>query len=123
MVMLSVIFSFVLLVSYFSYIRYIPVKGIKCLDAQSLPEHLIKVDLRDYNDATKATIAGAISLPVAYIKRHHGELPHLNICVIASNKVERNIGIRLLQRHGHKVSGYVMLDKSCGCNKWYTRFV
>ncbi|MBM7540067.1 hypothetical protein [Amphibacillus cookii] len=122
MVMGSVLFL-VLLISYFFYMRYVPVRGIKCLNAQSLPEHMIKIDLRDYNDAAKETIAGTISLPIAYIKRHHGQLPHIDICVIASNKVERNIGIRLLQRHGHKVLGYAMLDKPCGCNKWYTRWV
>lgn len=107
---------------YTVYFRYIPVKGVKCVDYHQLDQHQIKVDLRDYNDSAKELIDQAIPLPVAYIKRFHHELPNGSLYVIASSIVEKNIGIRLLKRHGYQVAGYTVLDKKCCCKNQMTKF-
>ncbi|WP_440894833.1 hypothetical protein ACS127_09660 [Amphibacillus sp. Q70] len=82
----------------------------------------VKIDLRDYNDSAKERIDQATPLPIAYIKRHHHELPKQELYVIAGNVVEKNLGIRLLQRYGHKVAGYTMINEKCCCKKRLSKF-
>lgn len=107
---------------YTCYYRYVPVRGVKCIQYHKLDCVKVKVDLRDYNDSAKETIDQAIALPVAYIKRFHHELPKEPLNVIASNVVERNIGIRLLKRYGYEVAGYLLIDKRCCCKNQLTNF-
>ena len=107
---------------YMCYFRYLPVRGVKCVNYHQLDQQQIKVDVRDYNDSAREMIDQAIALPVAYIKRFHHELPDVPLYVIASSAVEKNIGIRLLKRHGYQVAGYALLDKKCCCKNQLTKF-
>lgn len=109
--------SLFILTLYLFYIRYVPVKGVKCLSSDKLMEKEIKIDLRDYNDSAKEMNKDTIPLPIAYIKRYHHRLPGQEIYVIVSNTIEKNLGIRLLERYGHKVEGYTIINKKCFCRK------
>ncbi|WP_228409582.1 rhodanese-like domain-containing protein [Radiobacillus deserti] len=71
------------------------------------------VDIRDYNVSSNDVIHGSISIPLAYLKRHHHEIPKEEVHVIASDKIERNLGVRVLRSKGFKVIGYTLTD--CGC--------
>ncbi|SDC63168.1 hypothetical protein SAMN05421734_11434 [Pelagirhabdus alkalitolerans] len=113
---------FVALVSYVIYTRYVPVRGVRCISKDKLDESLTIVDLRDYNDSAKEAIVGSVALPIAYIKRHHHGISNQSVYVIASDCVEKNIGIRLLMRYGHQVSGYTIInDDVCQCKNWLTK--
>lgn len=94
------------------YKRYAPVMGVPCLKIKHGYPAVI-VDLRDYNISNKKPLADAINIPVAYINRHYHEIPSKQVHVIAHNKVEKNIGIRLLQKQGIHVLSYTM--ESCSC--------
>lgn len=118
-----VVFLILLLpIIYLCYFRYLPVRDVKCVDHHKLNQQQIKVDLRDYNDSAREMIDQAIALPVAYIKRFHHELPDGPIYVIASSTVEKNIGIRLLKRHGCQVVGYALVYNKCCCKNQLTNF-
>jgi hypothetical protein len=109
-------------VGYLLYTRYVPVRGVKCIKKDELSSQPILVDLRDYSDSAKEVVVGAIALPIAYINRHHDGLPASGIVIIASDEVEKNIGIRLLKRHGHNVKGYAIINNPCKCKKYLAEF-
>lgn len=109
-------------VGYLLYTRYFPVRGVKCVNKTELKNKATIVDLRDYSESAKEVVIGAIALPIAYIKRHHHGLPQREIYVVASDRVERNIGIRLLQRSGHRVAGYSIINDPCRCKKYLAEF-
>jgi|SRR5699024_9978058 len=112
---------FLIPIVYLLYYRYVPVKGVKCMNWNELVDKEVIIDLRDYNDSTKGKIAKARPLPIAYIKRHHHDLPKQGLYLIASNTVEKNLGIRLLQRYGYKVMGYTLINNKCCCKKRLTK--
>ena len=109
-------------VGYHLYARFFPVSGVKCVNKTELKNKTYIVDLRDYSDSAKEVVVGAIALPIAYIKRHHHGLPERDIYVVASDRIEKNIGIRLLQQSGHRVSGYSIIDDPCRCKKYLAEF-
>ena len=96
------------------YIRYIPVRGVRCLHTSNLIVDSIQiVDVRDYNQSYKDPTPEAINIPVAYMKRNYHEIPRLNIHVIASDHLEKNISIRYLRKKGFAVTGYTVNDCNC----------
>lgn len=120
--MVVVFIPLTVFIGYLLYVRYVPVRGVQCIRKDQLSAQPVLVDLRDYSDSAKEVVVGAVALPIAYIKRHHKGLPKEGVAVIASDEVERNIGIRLLRRHGHVVTGYAIIDNPCKCKKYLTEF-
>ncbi|UFU00414.1 sulfurtransferase [Radiobacillus kanasensis] len=99
------------------YSRTFPISGIPCIDINKDPHtpHRVMVDIRDYNVASNDMINGSISIPLAYLKRYHHEIPREEVHVIASDKIERNLGVRVLRSKGFKVTGYTLTE--CGCQQ------
>ncbi|MGP1908863.1 hypothetical protein ACTSEZ_11840 [Metabacillus sp. JX24] len=66
---------------------------------------IMVLDLRAYNESYKNPVAGARNIPVAYLHRYYKEIHHKHIHVIASSKVQRDFGIRVLKKKGFQVKG------------------
>lgn len=95
------------------YRRYIPVAGIE--PAGQEPANMTVIDLRDFNESYKAPITGALNIPVAYLKRYYQEIPRDSLHIIASNKMEKNIGARFLREKGFHVCSYTISAKRISC--------
>lgn len=97
--------------------RYYPVKNIPCysLEQFSLQKETVLLDVRDYNESCHCEIPGAVNLPIPYINRHIQEIPHNQIHLVASNPLEKNVGVRILQKRGFKIVGFSMPE--CHCEK------
>jgi rhodanese-related sulfurtransferase len=86
--------------------RYFPILGLKCIKWGEFDKKNINViDVRDYNDSYKEPIPGAINIPIAYLNRYYLEIPNVDLYIVASDSVEKNIGIRLLRKKGFRVIG------------------
>ncbi|CAM3510430.1 sulfurtransferase [Cytobacillus oceanisediminis] len=107
--MLYILLTMLLLIIPF-FKRYYPVKNIPCYSLeQCIPkEDTVLLDVRDYNDSCHCEIPGAINLPIPYIKRYIKEIPHNQIHLVASNSLEKNVGIRMLRKKGFKIVGFSM---------------
>jgi hypothetical protein len=115
--MVSTLLIFALLISFSLYRRYFPVLNVPCSDRMySQNDQEVKIDLRDYNTSYGSYVNDTIQIPVAYLKRYMHEIQGKHVFIIASNKVEKNIGIRILQNKGYKVIGYKLTECDCKCN-------
>lgn len=121
--MLYIAIIFTVLIVYFLYMRYVPVRGIPCVDQKRLNQEVVKLDVRDYAISAKENIANSIPIPVAYLKRHHHQIPNRKIYVIASDTIEKNMGIRFLKQRKYKIAGYTIVNSTCRCKKWFEKFV
>lgn len=93
------------------YKRYFPVVGTHCEDTLKVNFTVVEViDVRDYNISYKDIIEKSINIPVAYLERYCYELPDKKIHVVASNRLEKNVAIRILRRKGFQVTGYRVND-------------
>jgi rhodanese-related sulfurtransferase len=63
------------------------------------------IDVRDYNDSYKEPIPGAINIPIAYLNRHYPEIPNIDLYIVASDKIEKNMGVRILREKGFQIIG------------------
>lgn len=94
------------LVAILIFRRYFPVLGLKCL---KWGEFDIKnsnvIDVRDYNESYKEPIPGAINIPIAYLYRYYAEIPNVDLYIVASDKIEKNMGIRMLRKKGFQIIG------------------
>ncbi|WP_053362234.1 hypothetical protein [Bacillus sp. FJAT-27251] len=98
---------FILSLAVFLYKRYFPVPGIYHTDCNKINTANVKViDIRDFNVSYNDPVEGAINLPVAYLHRHYAEINGDVLHVVASDTIEKNIGIRILRKKGFRVSGY-----------------
>ncbi|MBS4193701.1 hypothetical protein KHA97_01280 [Bacillus sp. FJAT-49870] len=106
-------FVLLIVVGYLIAIRYFPIIGLNYIDNKKELDltTLIKVDVRDYNESYKNPVKGAINVPVAYLKRYYLEIPSKNLIVVASNRLEKNVGIRFLRTKGFKVVGYTITNE------------
>ncbi|WP_174733483.1 sulfurtransferase [Mesobacillus harenae] len=97
------------------YKRYVPVLGVPCKDIREEKLEYIDIilDIRDYNISSKTPVEGALTIPTAYLARYFKEIPGREIYIVASDHLEKNMGIRLLRKRGFKVMGYTLTD--CGC--------
>jgi hypothetical protein len=115
--MISTLLIFTMFVSLSFYRRYFPIVSVPCSNrACSQIDQVVKIDLRDYNKSYGSYVDDTIQIPVAYLKRHMHEIQGDQVFVIASNKVEKNIGIRILQNKGYKVIGFKLTECDCKCN-------
>ena len=100
-----------MVVLYFLFRRNIQIARIPQIDEKELElTRLNIVDLRDYNVSYKSPIENAMNIPVPYIKRHYKDIKSNDLIVAASNRLEKNVGIRILRRKGFKVVGYILID-------------
>ncbi|GAE93361.1 hypothetical protein JCM21714_2438 [Gracilibacillus boraciitolerans JCM 21714] len=118
---MSIIWSLVIVIivaitAHLIYTRYIPIKGIPCLELNKMCNRdKVTLDIRDYQQAAKDHIEGAMVLPVPYLRRYYSEIPSQKVYVIASNHLEKNIAIRFLTHKGFHVIGYTLTE--CKCKK------
>jgi hypothetical protein len=99
-----------ILVLYSLYKRYYPIHGVHCVALNDLDLDKINIlDVRDFIEAYKNPIEGAISIPVAYLKRNLDEIPNRNLHVIGLTHIDKNVSIRLLKQKGFQVSGYTIV--------------
>ncbi|GGM25811.1 hypothetical protein GCM10011351_09360 [Paraliobacillus quinghaiensis] len=103
------------IIGYMLYLRYYPVKGVPCIDKDKLEvrNKSVTLDIRDYNTSAKETVDNSVFMPVAYLNRYHHEIPSKYIYLIASDKIERNLGIRILKHKGYQVIGYKITNCTC----------
>ncbi|MGE7766955.1 sulfurtransferase [Peribacillus sp. NPDC096540] len=107
--LLLIIFVVILVPSL--YKRYVPIKNVPC---QKNEDHgLILLDIRAYNQKRDDINRDTLNIPYAYLKRFNKEIPHENIHVIASDKIEVNLGLRYLIGKGIKVTSYEISDCVC----------
>nr|WP_223305306.1 sulfurtransferase [Peribacillus butanolivorans] len=95
------------------YKRYVPVKNVPCEKNNSKEHSAILLDIRAYNQKQDDINRDALNIPYAYLKRFNKEIPHENIHVIASDKLEVNLGLRFLIGKGIKVTSYEISDCVC----------
>ncbi|MCM3571393.1 hypothetical protein [Neobacillus mesonae] len=110
-----------IIILYFLYKRYFPVFGVQYIHFNDLELDPIKIiDVRDYNELSGTPIEGTINIPIAYLKRNNNEIINSDLHLVASNLLEKNIGIRFLRKKGYKVLGYTIIKPntlSCKENK------
>lgn len=97
------------------YRRYYPVKHIPCFPVEEIPDDLLLVDLRDYNESNGSIFSQALHVPVAYLKRHARDIPPKPLHIIVQDDIEKNVGIRLLRRYGYEVKSYSIT--ACDCQE------
>lgn len=93
------------------YKRYFPVVGVHCEETLKVNFTDVEViDVRDYNISYKDVIEKSINIPVAYLERYCYEIPEKKVHIMASNRLEKNVAIRILRRKGFQVTGYTVSD-------------
>lgn len=97
------------------YTRHYPIYGIPCIQNidQIQNRDMIILDIRDYN--TNHLISSDLHIPVAYLKRFYKEIPDQPVHIIAENTLDRNVGVRFLQKKGVFVKSYSLT--TCDCKK------
>ncbi|MFD6442950.1 sulfurtransferase [Peribacillus sp. NPDC060186] len=95
------------------YKRYVPAKNIPCQKNNRKDHSAILLDIRAYNQKRDDINKDTLNIPYAYLKRFNKEIPRENIHVIASDKLEVNLGLRFLSGKGIKVTSYEISDCVC----------
>ena len=85
-----------------AYKRYCPVRGIPYIKESCIKNHLLVLDIRDYNETEKGS--PSLTIPYAYLKRYDQEIPRTSLHVVASDQLELNLGLRYLKAKGFKVA-------------------
>lgn len=115
MFIVAVFSLFILLMLY----RYVPAAHMKKMDvSDSTIEKgdMVAVDTRDYQTSSQDTYEWSYCLPLAYLERHHHDLPtDRSVVLICSDEVEKNLAARLLRRKGYNVIGYTIPSKKHDC--------
>jgi len=107
MIILSICVSISII--HFLFFRYYPIYGLHDIDKAEIEiNSQFVIDVRDYNEAYKDLVDPGINIPIAYLKRYYSEIPNKDLVVVASNCMERNVGVRILRKKGFKVIGYTI---------------
>ncbi|WP_191560408.1 hypothetical protein [Metabacillus idriensis] len=107
MIILSICMSISII--HFLFFRYYPIYGLHDIDKTEIEiNNQFVIDVRDYNEAYKDPVDPGINIPIAYLKRYYSEIPNKDLVVVASNCMERNVGVRILRKKGFKVIGYTI---------------
>ena len=94
---------------HFLFFRYYPIYGLHDIDKKEIEiNNQFVIDVRGYNEAYKDPLGSGINIPIAYLKRYYSEIPKKDLVVVASNCMERNVGVRILRKKGFKVIGYTI---------------
>src|SRR5690606_2023414 len=107
--LLSAVF---VLLCYELYRRYFPIKGITCKNRIG-EKDIVILDLRDYNEKGTLKKNGAMQIPYDYLRRYYSEIRNQPLHVIASNRLDLNLGVRFLLRKGYHVSSFEFLGCAC----------
>ncbi|MDX8045665.1 hypothetical protein SH601_06650 [Gracilibacillus sp. S3-1-1] len=111
LIFLGILLMFAGLCGYLLYMRYVPVKGIPCVEMdQSARKEQTTVDIRDYQEADNNKINEAVVIPIPYLKRYFHEIPSKSIHIVASNHMEKNLAIRFLKHKGFEIIGYTLTE-------------
>lgn len=94
------------------YKRYFPILGIPCKKVNLEQSNAFVLDIRDYNVDTNHKESD-FRLPYAYLKRFIQEIPKQKLHVIASDRLELNLGLRYLLSKGYHVVGYQLSNCPC----------
>lgn len=109
--MIIFITTLMIFIALLLYKRYVPVLGIPFINRNNLDyDHMVIIDLRDFNISYKDPVKGAVNIPIAYLNRSIAEIPNREVYIIASSSLEKNLGIRLLRKKGFRVVGYTIYD-------------
>jgi rhodanese-related sulfurtransferase len=96
------------------YKRHYPIYQIPCLPTTELQDrNIVVLDIRDYNEVSSKPIPHSLNIPYAYLKRYYTEIPNQSIHVIASDRLERNLGLRFLIHKGFHVKSYSLMEFPC----------
>ncbi|MYL72310.1 hypothetical protein GLW00_15805 [Halobacillus litoralis] len=98
--------------------RYLPASHVKKMDMSEVTSEdgmVVPVDTRDYQTSSQDKLAHAVCLPLAYLERHHQDIPQRPIVLICSDEVEKNLAARLLKRKGYEVIGYTIPTQHQEC--------
>lgn len=95
------------------YKRYVPVSHVPCTESGNDPG-LTVVDIRDYNNKAIDINCDSAEIPYAYLRRFYNEISPGKIHVIASDRLELNLGIRFLRKKGFQVVSYEMAEQHSG---------
>ena len=110
------IYFFVLLTMILSiqiYKRYFPVKSVPCIKDGCKNSNATILDIRDYHISSKNHADEILKIPFSYLRRYNNEISNHKIHLIASDRVELNLGLRFLLRKGFDVSSYEIMDNPC----------
>lgn len=111
-----VLLLIIVMVSHQFYTRYVPIKGIPCVEIdKKRNREKLTVDIRDYQEADNDKVAEAVVIPIPYLRRHFHEIPSRSVHIVASNHVEKNLAIRFLKHKGFEITGYTLTK--CRCKK------
>ncbi|GIO22286.1 sulfurtransferase [Oceanobacillus sp. J11TS1] len=101
----------IVLLCYELFRRYFPIKGITCKNRIG-EKDIVILDLRGYNE--KGTLKNvAMQIPYAYLRRHYSEIPNQSLHVVASDRMDINLGVRFLLRKGYSVSSFEIIGCAC----------
>ncbi|WP_409304053.1 sulfurtransferase [Peribacillus sp. SCS-155] len=97
------------------YRRYYPVRNIPCQNTADIRGNsgITILDIRDYNETPG--YPGATNIPYAYMKRYSRDIAPGKLHVVASNRLELNLGVRYLLSKGFTISSYEITE--CPCKK------
>ncbi|MET3508457.1 hypothetical protein [Halalkalibacter oceani] len=103
----------------FLYKRYVPVLGLSCVELEKIndQDHTIILDVRDSSIVYKSRVAGAVNIPLAYLKKNYYLFEGNSIYIIGSEMIDVNVSASFLKNKGAKVKGYYLYN-----NKQPTRF-
>jgi hypothetical protein len=112
------IYFFILLVMIISmsmYNRYFPIKSVPCIKNGFKDQNAIILDIRDYHISgnNENHSIETLNIPYSYLKRYLKGMSHHKIHLIASDRLELNLGLRFLLRKGFEVSSYEIMDCPC----------
>jgi hypothetical protein len=96
------------------YKRYVPVPHVPCPESGIRDPDLTVVDIRDYNNKAINMNCDSVDIPYAYLRRFYNEISPGKIHVIASDRLELNLGIRFLRKKGFQVVSYEMVEQHMG---------
>jgi hypothetical protein len=109
---LFVLFVLILVISIYN--RYFPVRKVPCIKNGCKDHNAIILDIRDYQVSGNDVSYETLKIPYGYLKRYNKEISHNKIHVIASDRLELNLGLRFLLRKGFEVSSYEIMNCPCG---------
>lgn len=95
------------------YKRYFPVKNVPCIEKGLKDHNTIKLDIRNFNETGNYLPSDTLNIPYAYLRRFNNEISRGNIHVIASDRLELNLGLRFLISKGFNVTSYEIPDCPC----------
>lgn len=97
--------------------RFVPAAHMKKMDVShvKMEDDMVTVDTRDYQTSSQDRFEQAYCLPLAYLERHHHDLPKRAVVLVSSDEVEKNMAARLLRRKGFQVTGYCLPSEEEEC--------